>query len=166
MQFVNALRLRPDRQIDCQLRSTVNNDRQWELLARLSAFDRAHHLGVYNTLRASGWTDPDLLLAAALHDAGKADEQGRVRLAHRVIRVLLGSLSPTLLLRLSRTPGHLLTHGLYLAEHHAALGAVLAGEAGATPRCCQLIAGHHEAPSTLTDPELLALIRADEGTLA
>ena len=166
MQFVSALRRRDDKQVDLLLQSVVHNDQQWDLLERLSTFDRAHHLGVYNSLIASGWTEPDLLLAAALHDVGKADERGRVRLVHRVVRVLIGRARPSLLLKLSSDPGQRLTHGLYLAEHHASLGAALAAEAGATVRCCQLIAGHHDTPSTLTDPELLALISADEGTLA
>jgi len=166
MQFLSAFRRRDVQLVDRRLQAIVRNDEQWELLARLSAYDRAHHLGVYDSLRASGWTDSDLLLAAALHDVGKADERGRVRLAHRVALVMLGRVSPGLQTKLASSPGNRVTHGFYLAVHHASLGANLAGRAGATRRCCQLIAGHHDDSTGLTDPELLALISADKGTLA
>jgi hypothetical protein len=164
LQFANALRLRGDLQVDLRLKSIVQNDQQWKLLERLSAYDRAHHLGVYDSLIVSGWTNEDLLLAAALHDVGKADDVGRVRVAHRVALVLFGRTSPGLLMRLASTPGSRTRHGFYLAVHHAALGAALAADAGAPERCCQLIAGHHDDRAALTDPDLLALMSADQGS--
>ncbi len=52
--------------------------------------DQRHALDVVARLRAAGLTDPDLLAAALLHDAGKGP---RVRLWHRVVAVLVEAVS-------------------------------------------------------------------------
>ncbi|MGH6912299.1 MAG: hypothetical protein ACREH3_01160 [Geminicoccales bacterium] len=160
-QFLRALRCRHDPAVDERLRSLLDDERQWTLLARLSPYDRLHHLDVYERLLSAGFTDPDLLRAALLHDAGKADERGRVRLRHRVARVILRVVAPGALRRFGARRSRL-WHGMYLAEHHASLGARAAGKAGASPRCCALIAAHESGPDG-SDPELLALVAADEG---
>ena len=158
-QFARALRLRPDARIDGRLRHLLADERQWLLLARLSAFDRAHHLRVHHTLVAWGQTDPELLRAALLHDAGKADDCGRASVPHRVALVLLRASVPGLLSRLAAQPGRGPWRGMYLAVHHAALGAQHASLAGASVRCCELIAGH--AGPAGEDTALAALIAAD-----
>lgn len=147
--------------IDRALRQIVENDQQWQLLARLTPFDRVHHLRVYTVLVEQGETDPDLLLAAVLHDTGKADNRMRVGLPHRVVRVLLGATWPELLARLT-SRDNWLGHGLFLAVRHPELGALLARQAGASDRCCDLIRHHHQPIETVNDPLLRALILADE----
>ncbi len=159
-QFVHALAHRHDPATDDRLRTVLQNEAQWRLLLRLSAFDRAHHVRVHDALVTAGHSDPDLLLAAALHDVGKADELGRVHLAHRVLKVLLGALWPALLDALARNGGGWLRHGLYLAQHHPRLGGEFAATAGASPRCCELISRHEER-LPVDDPQLRALIQAD-----
>jgi HD superfamily phosphodiesterase len=119
-------------------------------------------LGVHDRLLATGYSDPELLRAALLHDAGKADCRARVGITHRVLRVLLKRFAPGLLGRLAT--GRPRSHRLYLAEHHARLGAEAARHAGASERCCWLIANHERDVADVTDSELLALIAADEGT--
>lgn len=146
---------------DAALRRIVDNEQQWRLLERLSAFDRDHHLQVYSLLVERGETDPDLLLAAALHDGGKADERMRVGLPHRIIKVLLETSIPALLERFSRWENWL-GHGLFLATRHPELGALLACQAGASERCCELIRLHHQPLDRAHDPLLRALILADE----
>ena len=163
-QFFTALTHRHDREVDQRLRRVLLNEAQWQLMARLAPFDRAHALRVRDDLVAAGYTDPDLLLAAALHDVGKADAEGRVGLAHRVLVVLLRRFAPDLLARVAQTGGRRLSHGLYLATNHARLGAELAADTGASERCCSLIARHEER-RPVDDPELEALIAADEGAL-
>jgi putative nucleotidyltransferase with HDIG domain len=160
-QFLHALRCRRDRTVDDRLRMLLDNERQWSLLARLAPYDRDHHLEVYERLVAAGFTDADLLRAALLHDVGKADERGRVRLQHRVARVILRRALPSPLRRLGARPLRI-WYGMYLAENHAELGARAAREAGASPRCCEFIAAHESEPPG-NDPELAALIAADEG---
>jgi hypothetical protein len=54
--------------------------------------------------------------------------------------------------------------GLYLARHHAALGARIAANAGASARCCELIA-RHEGPAG-DDGALAALMAADAQAVA
>lgn len=161
-QFVRACTARHDPTLDHELRHLLGDARQWALLARLPHFDRLHHLQVYRRLEAMGHHDPDLLRAALLHDIGKADGRGRVMLVHRVARVLLRAVWPAGLGTLARENGSWLTHGLYLAEHHARLGAGLAREAGASERCCRLILLHDERRRH-DDPDLAALAAADDG---
>lgn len=162
-QFVRACTARHDPALDHELRHLLGDARQWALLARLPHYDRLHHLQVYRRLEAMGYRDPDLLRAALLHDIGKADERGRVMLVHRVARVLLRAVWPGALARFGRRNGSWLTHGLYLAEHHALLGAQLARAAGASERCCRLIL-LHDGSREHDDPDLAALAAADDGT--
>lgn len=161
-QFVIAAtsRARSD-EVDNALRQVVRNDAQWQLLARLTPFDRAHHLQVYRLLTEQGADDPDLLLAAVLHDVGKADGRMRVALPHRVIKVLLAASFPEVLARIARMDTWL-GHGLYLAMRHPELGALLARDAGATERCCDLIRLHDKPVEQVDDPALRVLILADK----
>lgn len=159
-QFVALVRHRHDDALDARVLQALPDARFWPLLERLPAFDRAHHLRVYDTLVQWGQTNPDVLLAALLHDVGKADHRGRAHGIHRTIRVLLQRLAPGLLTRLTQPDHPRIVHGLYLAVHHARLGADAAAGAGAPSRCCALIALHERRLPT-GDGELDALIAAD-----
>lgn len=158
-QFLQTLTHRHDDEIDQRIENLLDNDAQWRLVARLPAFDRAHHLGVHDLLLTHGFDHPDLLRAALLHDVGKSNGASQVRLWHRVARVVGIRLTPATWSRVSSRPGGLRT-GLYLAEHHARLGAAAVRAAGASERCCALILRHGESPPT-GDPLLDALIDAD-----
>jgi hypothetical protein len=162
-QFSHALRSRPDPVVDAELRRLLGSDAQWALLTRLTPFDRAHHLRVHALLVESGHDDPDLLRAALLHDVGKADERGRVNPLHRAAHVILGWIAPRLLTRVAVNGGWF-GHGLWLSLHHAGNGAVLAARAGASERCCALIAAH-AGPLRSTDPMLVALAAADHASI-
>ena len=162
-QFGHVIWSRPDNDVDAELRRLLDCDAQWTLLARLTPFDRAHHLRVHQWLVASGESDPDLLLAGLLHDVGKADASVRVNPLHRAACVLLFKVSPSLLERLA-VRGNWFGHGLWLNVHHAEAGAMLARDAGASERCCALIRAHAE-PWSHTDPLLNALIAADNATI-
>lgn len=158
-----ALANHPDAAVDRRLRLLVSDDRQWVLLARLSSFDRSHLVAVHDTLVAMGCDDADILRAALLHDVGKADDRGRVRLLHRVVKVLGERWCPRCLERVARRDGGWLGHGVWLATRHAENGAILARDAGASERVCELIHLHDDSSAALGDAGLRLLRRADEG---
>lgn len=159
-QFITTLTHRHSDEIDLRIRSLLANDEQWQLIERLSAFDRAHLLRVHDRLVAQGYTDPDLLHAALLHDVGKSNGGHHVGVWHRVVRVLGRRFAPRLWSKLADSRWRL-TMGLYLAEHHARLGAGKVRATGGSERCVELIARHEERLPT-GDPSLDALIIADE----
>jgi hypothetical protein len=112
----------------------------------LAPTDQRHAVRVLRALLACGERDADLLVAALLHDLGKADPQGRgrVRLPHRVSKVLARRLAPGLWEWASAHPGRGPLHGYYLLRQHPALGAAWAARLGAAPRACALIAAHQD----------------------
>ena len=164
-QLVHAIFSRSDRIVDAELRRLLDDDRQYALLARLTAFDRAHHLRVHTLLRKDGVDDDDLLRAALLHDVGKADECGRAHLGHRIVKVLLSRFARNWLETMTEANRGRFWHGMYLARHHAVLGAELACRAGATPHCCYLIAHHDDHTAAVGDTSVAMLIRADEAAI-
>jgi hypothetical protein len=115
--------------------------------------DRRHGLDVVASLRAERVTDPDLLLAGLLHDAGKGETGVWPRVAYA-----LGQRYGTWLWRVAAVvPGF--GPALERLRTHAETSAVLAAEAGCSARTVELIR-NQDAP---TDPEFGELLRlADE----
>jgi hypothetical protein len=126
---------------------------QLQLFWSMHPTDQRHGLAVYRALRAQGASDPDLLLAALLHDAGK----GPTGLLPRVVHSLgqaYGAWIPRLARRL---PG--MAPGLDRLADHPSRSAEMAAAAGCSPRAVELIRWQ-EAPR---DAELGPLLRlADE----
>ncbi len=127
---------------------------QLALFDRMHVADRRHGLDVVATLRRDGVTDPELLLAGLLHDAGKGDTGVLPRVAYSLGQRYgrwvwaVARLVPTFAPALDRL------------RDHAELSAALAMEAGASERTIELIR-HQEAP---IDPDAgRLLLRADEG---
>ena len=132
------------------------------LFQAMPAYDRRHGLLVLQTLRQQGHTDPDLLAAALLHDVGKTvGEAGRLRLWHRVAVVLMRSAAPTLLQRLGSEQSAGWRQPFYVQQHHAALSAELARQAGCSARAVALIRCHEGPPAETDDPLLAALQAVD-----
>ncbi len=126
---------------------------QLALFDGMHVADRRHGLDVLATLRREGVTDPEVLLAGLLHDAGK----GATGVWPRVIHALgqaYGSWIPGL-------AGVLPPVAVALARlrDHPEVSASMARAAGCSPRTVELIR-HQEAP---IDPEAGRLLQlADE----
>ncbi len=128
-------------------------DPQLALFDGMHVADRRHGLDVVATLRADGLTDPEVLLAGLLHDAGK----GLTGVWPRVVYALgqrYGGWIP-------RVAGVLPPARAAQARlrAHAEVSASLASAAGCSPRTVELIR-HQDAP---VDPEAGRLLQlADE----
>ena len=115
--------------------------------------DRRHGLDVVATLRDEGVTDPEVLLAGLLHDAGKGQTGVWPRVAYSLGQAY-GSWLP-------RLAGVVPGFGAALARlrDHAETSATLAAAAGCSPRTVELIR-HQDAPIDADAGRLLKL--ADE----
>lgn len=130
-----------------------------DLFHRMQSFEQAHSHRVLERLRASGETNPHLLAAALLHDAGKVLHP--LSIPDRVAAVLGAAILPRQARRWGERPMNRLHRPFIVAAQHGAWGAALAEKAGASPITVDLIRRHHEIPSA-GDPLLLALRSADE----
>jgi len=152
------------RQFRAHLRASVATDERavlatWLTPDQLALFDgmhvadRRHGLDVVAALRADGATDPDLLLAGLLHDAGK----GATGVWPRVAYSLGQAFGPRVWRSAALLPG--LRTSLARLHDHAVASAALASAAGCSARTVELIR-HQEAPIDPVDGRRLQL--ADE----
>ena len=117
------------------------------LFQTMSLADQRHALRVFQGLLARGCVDNDLLAAALLHDAGKA--QGRVPFWTRPAIVLGKLCTPRLLKRVVVYPyeGRAMPpwrRALSNAWWHAEIGAELAAAAGLSEKAVLYIRTHHQ----------------------
>ena len=130
----------------------------WPLFEGMPVADRRHALDVVVRLTASGVDDPDVLVAALLHDSAKGH---RMRLWHRVTGVLLEAVAPSQLRRLASPDPRSWRYPFHLYLHHPDLSAAAAAAAGCSPRAAAFIRGvADEADASL----LAALAIADEAS--
>ena len=134
--------------------------REWLTDAQLALFDsmqradQRHGLDVVDALRRAGHTNPDLLLAGLLHDAGKGRE---IRVWHRIAWSLADRYGRRTAAALASAPGF--AEAFATLDAHAERSAELALEAGCSPVTADLI--RHQAEPT--DAELgTALLLADD----
>ncbi len=127
---------------------------QLALFDAMHRADQRHGLDVKATLRTEGYDDPELLLAALLHDCSKGPA---VRLPHRVAWSLGERYGDAVTDTFARVPGF--DTAFERLRHHAVDSARLALEAGCSERTAELI--RHQADPL--DPDAgVALRMADE----
>ncbi len=131
------------------------NERQRQLFASMMLRDQQHGIEVMRRVRAASPDDPELCLAALLHDCGK----GHVRLWQRVAHVLLAS-APALRARVASENGPAWRRALWRLLHHPRLGADLVAATGADADTARLI---RDQEAEQPDARLALLQAADEG---
>ena len=113
---------------------------QLALFDRMHVADRRHGLDVVAWLRSDGITDPEVLVAGLLHDAGK----GATGFVPRVAYSLGQAYGPWLTGVAARLPG--MGPALARLATHAETSARLAAAAGCSPRTVELIR-HQDDPA-------------------
>jgi hypothetical protein len=118
---------------------------QLALFARMQPVEQAHSLKVAKALFERGEMDPDLLIAALLHDVGKVCHP--LRLWERAWIVLGRAFFPGLSRKWGAAPQKVeavsfLLRPFIVAEQHPEWGAELALQAGVSPRTAALIRRH------------------------
>jgi putative nucleotidyltransferase with HDIG domain len=139
-----------------------------DLFRAMPRYDQKHALNVLRTLQEQGHTESDLLAAALLHDVGKSVSQATsLHLWHRVASVLMRAFTPGLLEKIGQDRPGSWRQPFFVQQHHAALGAELAQQAGCSPVTVELIRRHEDPPAAAGDagqngdPLLAALLAAD-----
>ena len=153
-QFVAHLRARVIPEEDAFVRRVLPGTAV-RLFDGMPVADRRHALDVAERLLKAGYTDPELLSAALLHDIAKGH---RVRLWHRVAGVLLEAMAPRTLARMASPRPTSWRYAFHLYLHHTALSAE-ARAAGCSDRCAAFIRGISPEMSLQS-----ALLAADESS--
>ncbi len=138
----------------------------YALYRRMRRSERQHSLRVLRDLQAAGHDDPDLLVAALLHDAGKS--RAPFGVAAKTLVVLVRAIAPETVRRWGSGSARGWRRPFAVSVQHPAWGAALVAEAGGSPRAVELIARHQDAldgpPQTELDHLLLALQAVDEAS--
>ncbi len=119
------------------------------LFRRMSPSDQAHSIRVCRALRQDGHSDPELLVAALLHDVGKCLEP--LNAFERVLVVLANRMAPGQVLKWSEGQANGWRRAFIVAQKHPDWGAALVAEHGASPTTVELIRQHQRSTAERGD---------------
>lgn len=149
---MKSRRLQPEERGWVQARLTPA---QFALFLAQQPGDQVHAYIVAATLAAQGYANEPMVIAALLHDCGKAPG---ISLFHRTLVVLLKRLAPHFLYRLQPYQTGWMAP-LARAWYHPQLGAALAEAVDCSPAVV-LVIRYHQQRNAPVDGELQALIGA------
>lgn len=135
----------------------------FELFGQMLPFEQAHAVRVFDRLTAKGFSNPDLLAAALLHDVGKV--RYPLKPWERAAGVLAKKFFPDRVGQWGLGEPRGWKAGVVVAEQHARWGAEMAEAAGASDRVVRLIAHHQDQTAAqLSDQEkvLLTALQAED----
>jgi putative nucleotidyltransferase with HDIG domain len=141
-QFVGAL-VAAVRPVDASAVRVYLSPAETELFLRQDLAVQRHSVTVLTRVRGMGCCDTVLEKAALLHDVGKSG--GRIRLWHRVAKVLLDTSWAKWSERLASDDPDSWRYPFHVQAHHAALGAKMVRQVGGSSELVALIADHHTA---------------------
>jgi hypothetical protein len=137
---------------------------QMQLFSRMQPSEQIHALRVLQSVQGQGENDPDLQIAALLHDVGKS--RAPLRIWERVLIVVGRGLFPDRAKRWGCGQLRGWVRPFVIAEQHPVWGGEMASEVGASPLSVSLIRRHQspvesEPISPLEDRLLKILQHAD-----
>lgn len=144
-QFWQALIASPAAE-DLVRASQALSPQQMALFLNQTASEQVHSLDVFYKLCDQGERSPDLLSAALLHDVGKS--YYALRVWERVAVVIGQALAFRQTALWSQAEPRGWKRPFVVARRHAAWGAEMAEEAGASPLTVELIRRHHDPVET------------------
>lgn len=120
---------------------------QMSLFTSMQDSEQAHSLRLLHSLQQAGENDHDLLVAALLHDVGKS--RYPLRLWERVVIVLTKAFFPQKVHQWGQGSVRGWQRPFVIAEQHAAWGAEMAAQVGASALSVALIRRHQDPPGSL-----------------
>lgn len=161
-QFWRALTARPTPQALSHIQ-TILNPKQFALFTRLQASEQAHAFDVLSQLEEQGYKNSDLLVAALLHDIGKA--RYPLRIWERVLIVLAQILFPHSFDEWGKGEPSGWRRPFVIAAQHPVWGAEMVAEVGTSDVALEIIRRHQDdiaEPVSEVDKMLLALQAVDD----
>ena len=155
-QIVRARPLTEEATIEIQQILTAA---QFELFQQFDWNDQWHSYRVMEMLQTAGHNDPDLLVAALLHDVGKT--KVKISIWHRSLIVLAYALSSDTIDNWGQGEAVGWKRPFVVKAKHPDWGADMVEVAGATPQALSLIRRHQDCLQTAVteEDELLLLLQ-------